>query len=117
MGKTVGLAGAGSIAFGTAAVLHKAGRDPMLWSPSGDGTSGLSGGASLRAVGALETTFSPRIASDAATLARENDVLIIAGKGHEATQEIDGHKFPFNDFDVVLELIAQSHEREGELTR
>ena len=85
MGKTVGLAGAGSIAFGTAAVLHKAGHDPMLWSPSGDGTSGLSGGASLRAVGALETTFSPRIASDAATLARENDVLIITlpGYGHK----------------------------------
>lgn len=85
MGKTVGLAGAGSIAFGTAAVLDKAGHDPMLWSPSGDGTSGLSGGAPLQAVGALETTFSPRIANDAAMLARENDVLIIAlpGYGHK----------------------------------
>jgi len=55
--------------------------------------------------------------SNALDALEENDVLIIAGKGHEATQEIDGHKFPFNDCDVVRELIAQSHEREGELTR
>lgn len=54
--------------------------------------------------------------SNALDTLEENDVLIIAGKGHEATQEIDGHKFPFNDCDVVRELIAQSHEREGELT-
>ena len=55
--------------------------------------------------------------SNALELLGENDVLIIAGKGHEDTQEIDGHELPFNDCDVVRELIAQSHEREGELTR
>ena len=85
MSKRVGLAGAGSIAFGTAALLHEAGHDPMLWSPSGAGTAELAGGAALVATGALETTLTPRIADSAATLARENDVLMIAlpGYGHK----------------------------------
>lgn len=85
MGKTVGLAGAGSIAFGTAAVLHEAGHDPMLWSPSGEGTAELAGGAALNATGAIETALHPRIADSAATLARENDVLIVTlpGYGHK----------------------------------
>ena len=30
-----------------------------------------------------------------------NDVILIAGKGHEATQEIAGSKLPFSDHDVV----------------
>ncbi len=86
MGIKVGLAGAGSIAFGTAAVLHEAGHDPMLWSPSGDGTAALSKGAELHARGAVDATLAPRIATDAAQLARDNEVLIIAlpGYGHKA---------------------------------
>jgi len=86
LSKMVGLAGAGSIALGTAALLHDAGHDPMLWSPSGAGTAELAGGAALNAVGALETTLTPRIADNAATLARENDVLMIAlpGYGHKS---------------------------------
>ena len=86
MGKMVGLAGAGSIAFATAALLHKAGHDPMLWSPSGKGTSELAGGAALTAVGAVEVKLTPRIADSAAMLARDNEVLIIAlpGYGHKA---------------------------------
>ena len=84
--KKVGLAGAGSIAFGTAAVLHEAGHDPMLWSPSGAGTADLAGGAALTATGAVECSLTPRIADSARTLARDNDVLIIAlpGYGHKA---------------------------------
>ncbi len=86
VGKTVGLAGAGSIAFGTAAVLAEAGHDPMLWSPSGAGTAELAKGAALTATGALETSFTPRIADSAETLARDNEVLILAlpGYGHKA---------------------------------
>ena len=37
----IGIAGAGSIAFGTAALLHEQGHAPMLWSPSGAGTEAL----------------------------------------------------------------------------
>lgn len=85
VGKTTGLAGAGSIAFGTAALLHEAGHNPMLWSPSGAGTAEMAAGAPLTAKGAVETEFQPRIADSAAMLARENEVLIVAlpGYGHK----------------------------------
>jgi opine dehydrogenase len=82
----VGIAGAGSIAFGTAALLSENGHDPMLWSPSGAGTEELAGGARLTATGAIEGAHSPRVADSAAQLANENDVLIIAlpGYGHKS---------------------------------
>ncbi len=86
MGQRVGLAGAGSIAFATAAILHERGHDPMLWSPSGAGTADLARGATLKASGALDAELTPRVAADAATLVRDNDVLIVAlpGYGHKA---------------------------------
>lgn len=33
--------------------------------------------------------------------AREGDVVVIAGKGHETTQEIQGVKYPFDDREIV----------------
>ncbi len=36
-------------------------------------------------------------------MAKEGDVILIAGKGHEKYQEINGQKFPFDDKKVVLE--------------
>lgn len=33
--------------------------------------------------------------------AHKNDVIVIAGKGHEAYQEIDGQKLPFSDRDMA----------------
>ena len=33
--------------------------------------------------------------------AGEGDVVIIAGKGHETTQEVKGVKYPFDDREVV----------------
>ena len=33
--------------------------------------------------------------------AGEGDVVIIAGKGHETTQEIKGVKYPFDDREIV----------------
>lgn len=81
-----GIAGAGSIAFGTAALLCENGHDPMLWSPSGEGTRDLAGGGRLEASGAIEGSYAPRVATDAAALARDNDVLVVAlpGYGHKA---------------------------------
>jgi UDP-N-acetylmuramoyl-L-alanyl-D-glutamate--2,6-diaminopimelate ligase len=38
--------------------------------------------------------------------ARQDDVIVIAGKGHENGQTILDHTFPFSDRDVVRELIA-----------
>ena len=49
----IGIAGAGSVAFGTAALLHKQGHAPMLWSPSGACTKALES-APLRAQGAID---------------------------------------------------------------
>ena len=62
-GLRVGIAGAGSVAMGTAALLHVNGHDPMLWSPSGRGTSELAIGADLAATGAIDAVFCPRLAT------------------------------------------------------
>ena len=42
----------------------------------------------------------------ALTNAGEGDVVIIAGKGHETTQEIAGVKYPFDDREVVREFVC-----------
>ncbi|MFD2739527.1 NAD/NADP octopine/nopaline dehydrogenase family protein [Sulfitobacter aestuarii] len=94
----VGIAGAGSIAMGSAALLAENGHAPMLWSPSGAGTAELAAGAKLRAVGALEGEHAVGVAADAAALA-ENDVLMIALPGY-------GHK-------TVFDALAP-HIREGQ---
>ncbi len=88
-GLRVGIAGAGSVAMGTAALLHENGHDPMVWSPSGKGTSGLAGGADLSAAGAINAAFAPRLANDAKGLARDNDVLLLAlpAYGHKAVMD------------------------------
>ena len=85
----VGIAGAGSIAMGTAAFLHSRGHDPMLWSPSGNGTAALAAGDDLAASGQVEISFSPRIAASAEELAKSNEVLIIAlpAYGHKAVMD------------------------------
>ncbi|MEP2030767.1 MAG: NAD/NADP octopine/nopaline dehydrogenase family protein [Paracoccaceae bacterium] len=84
----IGIAGAGSVAFGTAALLHKQGHLPMLWSPSGEGTKALNA-APLRALGAIEVEFTPGIAISAQQLVESNDILIIAlpAYGHKAVMD------------------------------
>ena len=42
--------------------------------------------------------------------AQAGDLLLIAGKGHETTQEIGGQKFPFSDRKVVLEWAETREE-------
>ena len=93
----VGIAGAGSIALGTAAFLSNHGHDTMLWSPSGISTKGLETGIS--AEGALDLTFKVRIARSAKALVASNEVLIIALPAY-------GHK-------VVMDKLAPYiHERQ-----
>ena len=84
----IGIAGAGAVAFGTAALLHKQGQVPMLWSPSGAGTKAMKS-ASLRAHGAINAEFIPHIAHSAQQLAEENNVLIMAlpAYGHKAVMD------------------------------
>ena len=38
-------------------------------------------------------------------LAEPDDLIIVAGKGHEDTQEIQGVKYPFSDRDIVREAL------------
>ena len=40
-------------------------------------------------------------------LAESNDIILIAGKGHESYQEIKGIKIQFDDFDIVKNLLNQ----------
>lgn len=83
---SVGIAGAGSIAFGSAALLHERGHKVMLWSPSGAGTQALASGEGLVVEGAIEARFAPGVAANAAELAGASDVLLIAlpAYGHKA---------------------------------
>ncbi|MBF0694274.1 MAG: UDP-N-acetylmuramoyl-L-alanyl-D-glutamate--2,6-diaminopimelate ligase [Flavobacterium sp.] len=43
----------------------------------------------------------------ACQLARPNDIILIAGKGHETYQEINGVKHDFDDMETVKELLGQ----------
>ena len=58
----VGLAGAGSVAFGTAALLCSNGHRPMLWSPSGARTRQLASGQRLTSSGSLEGSWQVPVA-------------------------------------------------------
>lgn len=41
----------------------------------------------------------------ACMMAKENDIVLVAGKGHETYQEIKGVKYPFDDREVVKRMI------------
>ncbi len=43
----------------------------------------------------------------ACQLARPNDIILIAGKGHETYQEINGKRSDFDDFKIVNEFLNQ----------
>lgn len=43
----------------------------------------------------------------ACQLANPNDIILIAGKGHETYQEINGVKYDFDDLHIVTELLQQ----------
>ena len=40
--------------------------------------------------------------------AQQNDIILIAGKGHESYQEINGIKYPFSDTQIVLQALKNS---------
>ncbi|WP_339610802.1 UDP-N-acetylmuramoyl-L-alanyl-D-glutamate--2,6-diaminopimelate ligase [uncultured Planktosalinus sp.] len=43
----------------------------------------------------------------ACQLATENDIILIAGKGHETYQEIKGERFDFDDFKIVNSFLKE----------
>ena len=38
-------------------------------------------------------------------MAHKKDIIVIAGKGHELTQEINGKKYPFDERKIVKEIL------------
>ena len=43
----------------------------------------------------------------ACQMAQPNDIILIAGKGHETYQEIQGVRYDFDDMQIVKELLIQ----------
>ena len=43
----------------------------------------------------------------AMSLAKENDVVLLAGKGHEPYQEINGVRHPFDEKQIVQDILQQ----------
>jgi len=41
----------------------------------------------------------------ACSLADDGDIILVAGKGHEKYQEINGEKFPFDDMQILTEML------------
>jgi UDP-N-acetylmuramoyl-L-alanyl-D-glutamate--2,6-diaminopimelate ligase len=42
----------------------------------------------------------------ACQLADEGDIILVAGKGHESYQEINGERFDFDDFEIVNQILT-----------
>ena len=42
---------------------------------------------------------------EAIKTAKKNDIIILAGKGHETYQEINGEKFPFDERIIIKKII------------
>ena len=87
--KRVGIVGAGAIAYGAAALLEHNGHTAWLWSPSGVRTQALAEGAALRAQGALNGVFHPRVANNAKAAVAAADVILLAlpANGHKTVME------------------------------
>ena len=56
---------------------------------------------------ALTITDRNQAIKTACQMAQPNDIILIAGKGHETYQEIKGERFDFDDFKIVKEFLNQ----------
>jgi len=45
---------------------------------------------------------------EAINMAKKNDMIILAGKGHETYQEINGKKFPFDERIIIKEILNEA---------
>lgn len=55
----------------------------------------------------LSITDRKQAIKTACQMANPNDIILIAGKGHETYQEIKGEKFDFDDYKIVQEFLKQ----------
>ena len=52
----------------------------------------------------------------AISMARENDIVIIAGKGHETYQDIKGTKYPFDEAEIIQSALKKVSSKKDELS-
>lgn len=55
----------------------------------------------------MSVTNRKQAIKNACQLAQKNDIILIAGKGHETYQEINGERFDFDDLKIVTEYLKQ----------
>jgi UDP-N-acetylmuramoyl-L-alanyl-D-glutamate--2,6-diaminopimelate ligase len=56
----------------------------------------------------LKVTQREEAIAVAGNLANQGDVVLIAGKGHETYQEIEGKKIPFNDLEIAQKIFLNT---------
>jgi opine dehydrogenase len=87
-GLAVAILGAGGIGRAMAALLHRRGHHPLIWSPSGRGTEGLRH-ADLQAEGALVERFPLPVAEGLAQALAQASIVLIAlpANGHRRVMD------------------------------
>ncbi|MGV8938277.1 MAG: NAD/NADP octopine/nopaline dehydrogenase family protein [Allorhizobium sp.] len=107
----IGILGAGSIAFGMAAFLARAGHEPVLWSPSGAHGRELQN-APLTATGSIEFSGKVAVAGDCSQAVAGTDAVILA-------LPANGHRLAFDAALPHLKpgqpVIVSSHSSFGAL--
>ena len=48
---------------------------------------------------------------DAINMATKRDLIVLAGKGHETYQEVNGEKYPFNERQIIKEIIQSKKQK------
>ena len=56
----------------------------------------------------LRITLREEAIAMAAELASNGDIVLIAGKGHESHQEINGHFYPFSDIQIAKKIFLKT---------
>ena len=59
----------------------------------------------LRSLSSYSLSESTLKVKNLVSMAKKNDIILIAGKGHENYQEIKGVKHPFDDMKKILEIL------------
>ena len=55
----------------------------------------------------VDTVDRKQAIKTACKLSESGDIVLVAGKGHETYQEINGERFHFDDLEVVAECLIQ----------
>ena len=57
----------------------------------------------------LKVTLREEAIAVAGDLVNPGDIVLIAGKGHETYQEIEGKKIPFNDMEIAKKIFLNTN--------